>query len=127
MAETESAATCSRRGDVTLMAVRGPLASLQWGLGFGGFRGYCCLCRLLRCEQAVLEAGGCVVRLAGLYHAQVRPHATAAPLSSVPPVSASAQVDSALCRDRGCVRGDAHAAWMPGPSSKPYCERQTLN
>ena len=29
--------------------------------------------RLLRSEQAVLEVGGCVVRLAGLYHAQVRP------------------------------------------------------
>lgn len=26
-------------------------------------------CRLLKAEQAVLEAGGCVVRLAGLYHA----------------------------------------------------------
>ena len=35
-------------------------------------------CRLLRTEAAVLGAGGCVVRLAGLYHAQAR----AAPLSS---------------------------------------------
>lgn len=26
--------------------------------------------RLLATEQAVLEAGGCVVRLVGLYHAQ---------------------------------------------------------
>ena len=30
----------------------------------------CCTSRLLLAEQAVLEANGCVVRLAGLYHAQ---------------------------------------------------------
>lgn len=29
-------------------------------------------CRLIRVEQAILEGQGCVVRLAGLYHAQVR-------------------------------------------------------
>ena len=28
-------------------------------------------CRLIKAEQAVLEEQGCVVRLAGLYHAQV--------------------------------------------------------
>ena len=28
-------------------------------------------CRLIRVEEAVLEGQGCVVRLAGLYHAQV--------------------------------------------------------
>jgi hypothetical protein len=33
------------------------------------------IARLWRAEQAVLEAGGCVVRLAGLYHAHRGPHA----------------------------------------------------
>lgn len=40
--------------------------------------------RLLKAEQAVLEAGGCVVRLAGLYHATRGPHTFFLKLGKVP-------------------------------------------
>ena len=72
-------------------------------------------CRLLRCEQAVLEAGGCVVRLAGLYHAQVRSclH-SAAPGHLLPPLpQRSLPNGKRFVRRPGCSEMALHRQWVP--------------